>query len=298
MSRSIGQIYDEAVKERNKRLELSEFSSDSKLSILNGITWSFAAVIFSFETLLNLFAVDISKTSSNRINGTPIYYIRAIKQYQKGDELMVREDGVAFGYAEVDTTKQIITQASYIESSSDVNLDNKLILKVATGDSGDLHAIDYEELVLIQSYINKIKFAGTRIEVTSQKGDLLIPRVSVYYDGAAVESEVYDLIEEQLDIYMQDIPFDSAIYVSDIIATIRKAKCVTDVYIDTEATPQQGIFVAPYNVDGHLTPEVMVGRMMHTQSGYLKQSSGKGNEIQIPNFRQAIKLIVDKKYEI
>ena len=298
MSRSIGQIYDEAVKERNKRLELSEFSSDSKLSILNGITWSFAAVIFSFETLLNLFAVDISKTISNRINGTPIYYIRAIKQYQKGDELMVREDGVAFGYAEVDTTKQIITQASYIESSSDVNLDNKLILKVATGDSGDLHAIDYEELVLIQSYINKIKFAGTRIEVTSQKGDLLIPRVSVYYDGAAVESEVYDLIEEQLDIYMQDIPFDSAIYVSDIIATIRKAKCVTDVYIDTEATPQQGIFVAPYNVDGHLTPEVMVGRMMHTQSGYLKQSSGKGNEIQIPNFRQAIKLIVDKKYEI
>lgn len=298
MSRSIQQIYDEAVAERNKRLELSEFSSDSKMSILNGITWSFAAVIFSFESLMDLFLVDISKVINNRINGTPTYYINALKKYQKGDELMVREDGLAFGYAEVDSTKLTVTQASYIESTSDVNLDNKLILKVATGDKGDLHAIDIEELVLIQSYINKIKFAGSRIEVTSQKGDLLIPKVAVYYDGAIMESEVYDLIEEQLNLYMQNIPFDSAIYASDIIAAMRKASHVTDVYIDANATPQQGIFVAPYNIDGHLTPEVRVGRMMHTHSGYLKQSSGKGDEALIPNFRQAIKLIVDRTDEI
>lgn len=118
MSRTIKQIYDEAVQERNKRLELSEFSSDSKLSILNGITWSFAAVVFSFEALLDLFAVDISHVINNRINGTPTYYINALKQYQKGDELIVREDGLAFGYAETDPTKQIITQASYMWKKS------------------------------------------------------------------------------------------------------------------------------------------------------------------------------------
>ena len=298
MARTIKQIYDEAVSERNKRLELSEFSSDSKLSILNGITWTFAAVVFSFEAILDLFSVDISKVINNRINGTPTYYINALKQYQKGDEILVREDGLAFGYAETDSTKQIVTQASYMESHSDVNLDNKLILKVATGDKGNLHAIDIEELMMIQAYINKIKFAGTRIEVTSGEGDVLVPRVSVYYDGAVMESVVYDLIEERLNVFMQDIKFDSTIYVSDIIAAIRSAEHVTDVYIDTNATPAQGIYIAPYNSDGHITPIVRVGRMTHTSSGYLKQSSGKGEEKSVPNFRQAITLILDRNDEI
>lgn len=293
MSRTIQQIYDEAVRERNKRLELSEFSSDSKLSILNGITWMFSAVIFSFESLLDVFAVDISNILNSRINGTPTYYINALLQYQQGSELMMREDGLAFGYNEVDTSKQIITQASYMESHDDVNLDNKLILKVATGEKGKLHAVAPEELVLIQSYINRIKFAGTRIEVTSQEGDILIPRLSVYYDGAVMESEVYGQVEEQLNVYMLSIQFDSTIYVSDIVAAIRKAEHVTDVYIDEDAEPEQGIFIVPYDSDGHVAPARKIGRMSHTTSGYLKQSSGTGEEAGIPSFREAIKLIVD-----
>ncbi len=56
MSRTIKEIYNEAVRERNKRPELSEFSSDSKLSIMNGLTWVFAAIIHSFEALLDVFA--------------------------------------------------------------------------------------------------------------------------------------------------------------------------------------------------------------------------------------------------
>ena len=64
MSRTIREIYNEAITERNKRLELSEFSSDSKMSIMNGITWTVAAAIHSFETLLDVFAVDISTVIS------------------------------------------------------------------------------------------------------------------------------------------------------------------------------------------------------------------------------------------
>ena len=89
MSRTLKEIYDEAVRERNKRMELNEFSSDSKLSILNGIAWTVAAVIHSFETLLDVFAYDISETINRRINGNPDYYARALLQYQKGDELTV-----------------------------------------------------------------------------------------------------------------------------------------------------------------------------------------------------------------
>lgn len=292
MSRKIQQIYDEAVRERNKRLELVEFNSDSKLSIMNGLTWAFAAVIYSFETLLDVFSMDISTAINNRINGTPLYYVNALLQYQKGDELIIREDGLAFGYSEIDETKRIISQVSYTESSKDVNLDNKLILKVAQGDKGQLSAIPQEEIVLISSYLNKIKFAGTRIEVTSLNGDILVPRLSVYYDGAIQEAEIYTLIEEKLYEYMMNMNFDSSIYVSKVMEAIRKADHVTDVYIDEEANPEQGVFIASYDNDGNLMPAKKIARMTHTVSGYLKESSQDGLEENIPNFRESIKLNV------
>ena len=293
MSRTIKDIYNAAVAERNKRLELSEFKSDSKMSVMNGILWVVAAVIYSFETLLDVFAVDITEAINGRINGTPNYYASALLQYQQGDELIVREDGLAFGYAAVDETKRIITQVSYVESTDDQNIDSKLILKVATGSKGNLEAIPAEELVPINAYIGKLKFAGTRVEVISTKGDVLIPRLTVFYDGAIPESEMYDAIEVQLKEYVMNIEFDAAVYVSRLTDAIRKAEHVTDVFIDESATPEQGVFIACHDTDGNIQLMQRVQRMTYTASGYLKESSGKDEEADLPSFREAIILKVE-----
>ncbi len=293
MSRTIKDIYNAAVAERNKRLELSEFKSDSKMSVMNGILWVVAAVIYSFETLLDVFAVDITEAINGRINGTPNYYANALLQYQQGDELIVREDGLAFGYAAVDETKRIITQVSYVESTDDQNIDSKLILKVATGTKGNLEAIPAEELVPINAYIGKLKFAGTRVEVISTKGDVLIPRLTVFYDGAIPESEMYDAIEVQLKEYVMNIEFDAAVYVSRLTDAIRKAEHVTDVFIDESATPEQGVFIACHDTDGNIQHMQRVQRMTYTASGYLKESSGKDEEADLPSFREAIILKVE-----
>ena len=293
MSRTIKEIYNEAIAERNRRLELTEFASDSKMSVMNGILWVVAAVIYSFESLLDVFAVDISEAINGRINGTPAYYANALLQYQQGDELTVREDGLAFGYANIDETKRIVTQVSYMESTDDRNLDSKLILKVATGAKGSLSAIPPKELAPINAYINKLKFAGTRVEVISTKGDVLIPRLTVFHDGAVPESEVYDSIEEQLNAYMMDIDFDAAVYVSRLTDAIRRAKHLTDVHIDGHAVPEQGVFIASHDTDGHIQPPQRIARMAYTASGYLKESSGKDEEDGLPNFREAIILKIE-----
>ena len=293
MSRTIKQIYEEAVQERVKRLELNEFSSDSKLSILNGITWVVAAVIYTFESLLDVFAVDIAEVINKRVNGTPAYYANALLQYQQGDELTVRDDGLAFGYATVDESKRIITQVSYVESTDDENLDSKLILKVATGPRGRLRAIAEQDMIPIRSYIERIKFAGTRLEVISRPGDVLLPRLTVYYDGAFVEDEMYRAIEEKLAAYIMGIDFDSAVYVSKVIEAIRSAEHVSDVWIDEAAIPEQGVFLASYDDDGQLTAPRKVARTMQTASGYVRESTGKDAEASLPTFRQSLKLVVD-----
>ena len=55
MARSINEIYKEIVAEKDKRLELSEYKSDSKVSVINGIAWFVSAAIYSFETIMDTF---------------------------------------------------------------------------------------------------------------------------------------------------------------------------------------------------------------------------------------------------
>lgn len=294
MSRTIKSIYEEAVRERDKRLELQEFNSNSRVSILNAITWVVAAIIYSFETILDVFAVDISNTINNRINGTPVFYVNALYQYQKGDTLSISDDGLRFGYANIDETKRIITQVAYSESSDDNNLDNKLILKIATGSKGELQAITPADLVQINAYLNKIAFAGTRLEVISQEGDVLIPRITIFHDGAIQESELLDSIEAKLNDYIISIPFDASVYVSEIISAIKNIEHVTDAYIDNDAIPEQGIFIASYNSDGYIQPVTKIKRLTRISSGFLKQSSREGQEKELPTFRESLIIKIDK----
>lgn len=195
MSRTLTEIYNEAVDTRNKYLELTELTNDSKMSIINAFTWVTSAAIYSFETLLDVFMTDISTVFNSRINGTPAYYANAMLKWQFGDELVINDEGTSFSYAQEDTTKRVISHVSYQEVYSEEYKDDVLILKVATGEADSLSRLTDEELISARAYLNQIKFAGVKCNVISRKGDVLVPRVTVYYDGAVSKEELYDAID-------------------------------------------------------------------------------------------------------
>ncbi len=293
MARSINEIYKEIVAEKDKRLELSEYKSDSKVSVINGIAWFVSAAIYSFETIMDTFIIDINDIIKDRINGTPSYYVNAALKYQHGDKLKIKDDGLGFGYEKTDETKRIITQASYQESSNPQSLDTKLILKVATGTNGKLSPLTEDQLTQVTAYINQIKFAGTYIEVVSRKGDIIIPRLTVFYDGSVMEETMRSALDDALNKFIMETKFNSAIYVSSIVSCLMAVEHVTDVYMDVNAVPQQGVYIVSYESDGTQSEEKRVGRMTYASSGFLRESSKEGEEKDIPNFRESIVLKVD-----
>ena len=293
MARSINEIYKEIVAEKDKRLELSEYKSDSKVSVINGIAWFVSAAIYSFETIMDTFIVDINDIIKDRINGTPSYYVNAALKYQHGDKLKIKDDGLGFGYEKTDETKRIITQASYQESSNPQSLDTKLILKVATGTNGKLSPLTEDQLTQVTAYINQIKFAVTYIEVVSRKGDIIIPRLTVFYDGSVMEETMRSALDDALNKFIMETKFNSAIYVSSIVSCLMAVEHVTDVYMDVNAVPQQGVYIVSYESDGTQSEEKRVGRMTYASSGFLRESSKEGEEKDIPNFRESIVLKVD-----
>ena len=288
MSRTLTEIYNEAVETRSKYLELTELTNDSKMSIINAFTWVTAAAIYSFETLLDVFTTDIAKTFTQRINGTSAYYANAMLKWQYGDDLIINDEGTAFHYATEDTAQRLITHVSYQEYYNEEFKDNILILKVATGEGSSLSQLSDEELIAARAYLNQIKFAGVKCNVVSRRGDVLVPRVTVYYDGAITKEELYDNIDTALIDFIVNMKFDSLIYSQKIIDAIQKVEHVTDVHIDHEASVEQGIFIAQYNDNNELGPLTKIERKCYLASGYAKQSTQQDAESELPTFREAI----------
>lgn len=288
MSRTLTEIYNEAVETRNKYLELTELTNDSKMSIINAFTWVTAAAIYSFETLLDVFTTDIAKTFTQRINGTSAYYANAMLKWQYGDDLIINDEGTAFHYATEDTTKRLITHVSYQEYYNEEFKDNILILKVASGEGRSLSQLSDEELIASRAYLNQIKFAGVKCNVVSRRGDVLVPRLTVYYDGAITKEELYDNIDTALIDFIVNMKFDSLVYSQKIIDAIQKVEHVTDVHIDHEASVEQGIFIAQYNDNNELGPLTKIERKCYLASGYAKQSTQQDAESELPTFREAI----------
>ena len=288
MSRTLTEIYNEAVETRNKYLELTELTNDSKMSIINAFTWVTAAAIYSFETLLDVFTTDIAKTFTQRINGTSAYYANAMLKWQYGDDLIINDEGTAFHYATEDTTKRLITHESYQEYYNEEFKDNILILKVASGEGRSLSQLSDEELIAARAYLNQIKFAGVKCNVVSRRGDVLVPRLTVYYDGAITKEELYDNIDTALIDFIVNMKFDSLVYSQKIIDAIQKVEHVTDVHIDHEASVEQGIFIAQYNDNNELGPLTKIERKCYLASGYAKQSTQQDAESELPTFREAI----------
>ena len=91
------------------------------------------------------------------------------------------------------------------------------------------------------------------------------------------------------------------IYTQKNIDAIQSAEHVTDVQIDNENSDHQGIFVAQYNDDNNLIVGTdgqklqKVGRYFVPNSGYVKESTGEGDESDLPTWRQAIILKLDDK---
>ena len=270
------------------------------MSVLDAFTWVASACIWTFENILDVFKVDLAKDLQYRINGTAAYYANALLKYQSGDTLQMNDEGTAFSYPNTDESKRIVTKVGYSEIAEEGFNDKKLYLKVAAGEPGAYERISDLELLSVQAYLDQISFAGTHAVVVSRNGDVLIPRLTVYHDGAVSPEEVYSNIEASLNDFVQNLPFDGVVYVQKIIDAIQKSEHVVDVFVGEN----QGVFIAQYDSDNQLVVqdvdenenpiyEKRVSRSFIPNAGFVKQSTGEDLEEGFQKWAESITLVVE-----
>lgn len=242
MSRSISQIYAEAVVKRNDYLQLTSLNSgrsEAKMSVINVLTYIMAVLIYSYESLLDVFQVQISNIISKRINGTARYYAEVALYFQYNpdsktmDDMVFDETTFQFKFKTVDTTRRIVSKSAFEEDQK-----NGTVIKICKNNSNTdnsdggakyMPLSDYEMLAF-NNYMDEIKFLGAKLSYRSVLGDLMTVKATIVYDDLYIDAEqAFENVKAALVAYEQNLDFNGLVYYQSVIDAIQGAAHIVTV---------------------------------------------------------------------
>ena len=140
-----------------------------------------------------------------------------------------------YRYSTIDTDAQIITRCAVVERS-----DGALIIKVAKGTDSP-EPLTTAERQAAESYAQKIKFAGTRLAVSSLSPDVIVPVYDIYYDPIVPQADVVTAMQAAVDSFFQTLPFNGEYRLTRFTDVLQGVEGVVDaVEQSTTVTPDGG----------------------------------------------------------
>lgn len=275
MARTIEQIKQQIITQKNADSTLSGLNSPSQTAIYN--LWAFitAVAIGIFEQLLDLYKSDI-ETIVSKSHGSHLAWIRVkVLEWQNGDNILLNTTDYNYYYAVVDTLKNIVTRVSVN------NAPNKtVIIKVAKSDPPE--PLSAGEVVALGAYINEICSAGITYLVTSTDSDKLYIRAEIFYNGQYA-STIEDDVKGAIDLYLQNLSsvenFNGVIKVSALQDAIQQVIGVDDVVLkEVRLRADLTDFVNGTVMIG--TPDTAIQeKSLNTYSGYVVTETETGQTI-------------------
>jgi hypothetical protein len=260
MARTIVEIQNQMIVELQNSVIGNILNSTSQVAIWRQMIYCVAVGIHLNEVLWDNFKIDLQKIADESPQGTPQWLQRQILNFQFGDAVSI-VDGKT-GYNTISPNKRVVTRCA-IKQNDDERV---VYVKVAKG-VDTLSPLTSEELDALKSYINKIKFAGSRIQTISANADRLMVNADIFYDGQYTESVVKANIIKAINKYFSEIPYNGIIQNIKIVDAIQNVEGVTDVVLnvvkgraDHVALNSAGIVNRIYDTfSGHVIAEDATG---------------------------------------
>jgi hypothetical protein len=269
MARDISEIYGGIIDTKNSRNELNGLNSTSQTAIYKLWAYCTAVAIYSHELLFDIHQEEINATLDSRINGTSPWYAGKALEYQDGDELLVLNGGTSLGYNPVIPDNRIITRCTYFEDL--VGAKGRLNLKVAKGDTSNLSDLDLSEKSRVVKYFEKIKFAGTNINIISIPADeIVLEDVTIFHDGVRTDEQIQSDVDDAMDDYLVNLPFDGMFYIEAFRDRIQLVDNIVDVYIVSLSRNQ-------YSGNGAVNQDII--RRVPLDAGYAKIARGDADPV-------------------
>lgn len=222
MARTVEEIRDQIIEEKELRPALDGLTSDSKVAVWRLWAYVTALVIHTHEVLWDIFKADIDVIIAAAAVGNPAWYKREVLKYQHGESLI--EVDLVYQYAAVNESAMIVEACSIVESSN-----GTIFIKAVKSDgNGGFLKLSNEERDGLTSYVNKIKFAGAKTAVFTNDADSLEINYDLYYDPIVPLSILIPAIEEAVAAHLADLQFDGVLNVNKFTDVLQSVEGVSD----------------------------------------------------------------------
>ena len=213
-------------------------ANTSKVAIWRLLLWVFAYGANVLELLFDAFIVEADAKGKAAKVGNAQWYQARILEFQYGD-LLAYINGI-YQYAIIDTSKNIVARCSVTEGV-DPLIGGVLNIKIAKNTTGVLTALDAPELAALTSYLQKVKFAGTKFKLISTSGDILKITFSIYYEPIIPIDVLKPLVIETIENYVKNLPFDGILNITRLIDAIQVLEGIKDcIFINAASKPNIG----------------------------------------------------------
>jgi hypothetical protein len=273
MARSIQQIKQIMIDEKNNQSALSGLTSTSQTAIWNLWFFIVASCIAIFEQLQDLFKQDLETIAYNTPPNTP--------QWTRAKIFKFQYDATTPQVAELNTTTfvvdyPIINTAYNIITRCAIVTENNLNVSVKVAKGSPPVQLSGPEQTSLEAYIETWGSVGIAYNVINQPSDKLEVVADIYYDSqysAVISTNVVAAIES----YMANLPFNGIISNQAIVDAIQAVSGVQNVKL-TQILVRRNAVAYGSGVTLYNLATGVDAVKYQTYSGYVEEETTSGHE--------------------
>ncbi len=221
MARTLTEIEAEMIAAQAVEPGLAGLTSTSKTAIYRLWRSIVAIAQLVLEQMWDAKQAELEALAESAVPGTEKWYAARSLEFQYGYALT--ESNGKLYYSVIDDAAKIVDKVAVLSNSGIVTI------KVAKDNAGTLEKLTSAERVAFQSYINDIKFAGTRTTIVSTDPDLVkLVSFTVYYDGKLNLASFQSAVETAINNYLNGIYFDGALNINKFRDAVEGVSGVED----------------------------------------------------------------------
>jgi hypothetical protein len=224
MARTIAQIQQDIITAKNADTTLSTLSSTSNVAIWRLWAYVVAFCQWALEVLFDKHKDEVNAIISNQKPHTLKWYVTMAKLFQLGVTLPPDTDI----YPTTTPSALIIKYAAAEELSTGF-----VRIKVATISAGVLGAVSAGSISSFTAYMNRIKDAGVRLQITTSAADNLHLKTNIYYDplvldanGARLDGVSTTPVEDAINAFLANLPFNGLFVLNRLVEAVEKVEGV------------------------------------------------------------------------
>lgn len=230
-------------------------------------------ITYSFEFVFEAHKTEVSDIIANQNPHTLRWYRNKALQFRYGQALLTDTDGyddTGLLPSQI-SASQIVKHAAAIEVSDNTGVPIVRI-KAATANGTDLQPLGATEKTALVAYLQEIKDAGVKIQVTSAQPDNYRATLEVFYNplvlnstGGLLTNTGIKPVEVAVKKYLQGLPFNGEFSVMALTDALQRAEGVVIVQVQSSEFKYANL---PYQPTGsRYTPDA--GYMRVYQPGDL-----------------------------